>query len=332
MIPIHEHLQAICNNESAILLLFHPERIAAEESAISGKLPLTLYETVFEPGSGNERAMDVEGGNAGKELKFKELQYTVETGEAEMISVDSVARGGGNATAVNSAPSKSHAQAAPSLTESTSKGKGKVKEDDAPMTGATEESVVLSPEDEERKLLSLPVPTRLTLRAVLSSLTAKSNAIKMLHRRIQLLQAYLSSLPASYLSDPSLPTSSTPPDVNHPILRSISALLARLPILAPPHAEAFARESLEEKSDVSLVALLSSITASVEAAKEAGRRYAIVESGKYQGKQTRSGMSGFEREGIFEDILNSPEGGGGGARGFLSERIGSGNRRFGPMT
>jgi COP9 signalosome complex subunit 6 len=123
------------------------------------------------------------------------------------------------------------------------------------------------------------------------------NAIRMLGRRISLLRAYLETLPPSYLSDPSLPINPAPDaqhplPLNHSILRSVSAMLARINILAPPDSAAFTLESQQEASDVQLVNLLSSITNSVSAAKDLGRKSSIVEHGKNQGKNRMGGMSG----------------------------------------
>jgi COP9 signalosome complex subunit 6 len=70
---------------------------------------LTIYESVFEgenfPTGDAGKAMQIDGEKRNKQLtgepiRFRELPYSVETGEAEMISVDFVARGGGNAMAV----------------------------------------------------------------------------------------------------------------------------------------------------------------------------------------------------------------------------------------
>jgi COP9 signalosome complex subunit 6 len=131
---------------------------------------------------------------------------------------------------------------------------------------------------------------------VLSTLTAKMNAIRMLSRRIALLRAYLDALPSSYLSDPSLPIDSIPDaqhplPLNHSILRSVSAMLARINVLAPPDLVAFTLESQQEASDVQLVSLLSSITNSVSMAKDLGRKSSIVEHAKNQSK-TRMGVTG----------------------------------------
>ena len=301
ILPIHNRLSEL--SDSPILCLFHPSDADSEATA-AGKLPLTLYESIYEnaPGPANDKAMDIDGAVQNKTLKFRELVYTVETGEAEMIAVDFVASGGGNATAVegsSTTPSKTSAAS----TEDKS-GKGKVKEKEE----AIDESAVLTAEDEE----------------LLSNLNAKINAIRMLSRRISLLRTYLASIPPSYLSDPSLSmspaTDSTHPlPLNHSILRSISAMLARINILAPPDAEAFTLESQQEASDVQLVQLLSSITNSLSAAKDLGKKSQIVENGK---AQSRRGMGGMGA------LMNESYGGGGGGQ-FFDTIMGGSSRPFG---
>lgn len=159
----------------------------------------------------------------------------------------------------------------------------------------------------------------------------------MLSRRIALLRAYLSSLPPSYLSDPSLPLNPSPDathplPLNHSILRSVSATLARLNILAPPDSAAFTLESQQEASDVQLVNLLSSITNSVSAAKEFGRKSSIVEHAKQSSKIRMQpvGMSGGYGGGnggggggggeFFDTVLGGSQGRGGFAKGFGNDR------------
>jgi COP9 signalosome complex subunit 6 len=144
------------------------------------------------------------------------------------------------------------------------------------------------------------------------------NAVRMLGRRVALLRAYLDALPPSYLSDPSLPLSAAtatqaPLPLDHSILRSISATLARLNILAPPDSDAFTLESQQEASDVQLVNLLASITNSVSSAKELGRKSQIIETARSQGKSRMGNMMGGyggPPDGNFFDI----GGGGGGMR------------------
>jgi COP9 signalosome complex subunit 6 len=155
------------------------------------------------------------------------------------------------------------------------------------------------------------------------------NAIRMLGRRIALLRAYLEALPPSYLSDLSLPINPTPDaqhplPLNHSILRSVSATLARINILAPPDSAAFTLESQQEASDVQLVNLLSSITNSVSVAKDLGRKSSIVEHGKNQSKNRMGVMGGYPGGGghnfsgghgeghFFNTVMGGGSGGGSG--------------------
>ena len=112
----------------------------------------------------------------------------------------------------------------------------------------------------------------------------------MLHARIQLLRTYLQNLPPSYLTT-SPSASSTPSsdiqhtEINHPLLRSIHALLNRLPLLTPASAEAFEEQNLAQKSDVSLVSLLGSLSSNIKDTRELGRKFGIVEQTKQHNKR-----------------------------------------------
>ena len=159
-IPIHQQILHTYN-ETAILLAFHPSTVL-EGASVGGKLPITIYESVYEssdklggpPGDVGDKKMEVEGQEA-LVLKFKELAYSVETGEAEMIGVDFVARGRGNATAVNG-------------TTKETKTQGSQKTVGEKQVNGMIDSSALSPEDEERKW-QLPkpliVPTSLNIQS-----------------------------------------------------------------------------------------------------------------------------------------------------------------------
>ena len=148
---LHDH------NETALILTFHPSTVL-EGARVGGKLPLTIYESVYESGQESGKAtaqasngdgdkMEIEGQEAQLELKFRELPYSVETGEAEMIGVDYIARGAGNATAIDGTAknaSKSQASQAPVGTLDPKK-LGKVE------SKVAEDSSVLSAEDDERR-------------------------------------------------------------------------------------------------------------------------------------------------------------------------------------
>ena len=267
-LPIHRQILH-SYNESAILLGFHPTEVL--EGSAGGKLPLTIYESNYEAEeTGGEAGEDKEmkDGEPQLGLKFKELPYSVETGEAEMISVDFVARGGGNATAVDGTVKKA------AKDEVGDKGKGKTRaekkksDEEEGDASRNDDQHILSGEDEE----------------LIASLTAKANAIKMLHARINLIAVYIQNLPPSYSSN-AVPEGTEPEEkeytpVNHSILRSIQALLSRLSLLIPADSAAFEHELMSEQNDVNLVSLLSVITNSIKDVRETGRKFAIVDTGK----------------------------------------------------
>ncbi|KAI4237147.1 MAG: hypothetical protein LQ349_002056 [Xanthoria aureola] len=284
-VPIHQ--QIIHDyNETAVLLAFHPASVLAGGEN-NGKLPLTVYESVYESHEADgDRSMDLDGQQVPLNLKFHELPCGVETGQAEMISVDFVARGGGNAASVDSStPSigKGQASQAPVADKAPREASSQ------PEAKALNDSSLLSSEDEE----------------LIASLTARANAIKMLHTRIQLLRSYLTSLPPSYLPAPPESNGTTSEEapatgqaeINHPILRSIQALVHRLPLLIPSDGAAFEQESLSEKSDVTLVGLLGDLTRGTKNLREMGRKFGIVSDAKQQGR--RGGMRSIGP--VYED-------------------------------
>lgn len=146
-VPIHQ--QIIHDyNETAVLLAFHPASVLAGGEK-NGKLPLTIYESVYESQEADgDRSMGLDGQQVPLNLKFQELSCSVDTGQAEMISVDFVARGGGNAANVDSSTrskGKGQASQAP-VTDKASKEASSQQE-----AKALNDSSLLSPEDEERK-------------------------------------------------------------------------------------------------------------------------------------------------------------------------------------
>lgn len=153
-VPIHQQILRDYN-ETAVLLAFHPSGVS-RGATVGGKLPLTIYESVYESGkveaqAGGGGAMEIEDQEAPQasqlDLRFRELPYSVETGEAEMISVDFVARSGGIATATEGATKNGKAQASQApVGEVDLRKTGKQKD-----VKVVDDSSILSPEDEERK-------------------------------------------------------------------------------------------------------------------------------------------------------------------------------------
>lgn len=148
-LPLHKTF--LHYNESAVLLAFHTSLVA--EGALSGgKLPLTIYDSVYESAISADGSASRSGGRAdsammdvdGPSIKFRELPCTVETGEAERIGVEFVARGGGNATAVEGSETQSQPES-----KASDKGKGR-RSEPVQAGSAVDETAYLSPEEEER--------------------------------------------------------------------------------------------------------------------------------------------------------------------------------------
>ncbi|KAF4587286.1 COP9 signalosome complex subunit 6 [Ophiocordyceps camponoti-floridani] len=279
VVPIHKQILQQWN-ESALLLGFHPEE--ALKHSVGGKLPLTIYESNYEvddSGGGAEgdedKRMD-DGEAAALKLKFREVPYSVETDDTEMISMNYIAGAGGNASTVSGTASAKEDRPARSV-ESNGKGKRRLVESEADDTAKSlpDADEVLT-HDEEKTL---------------ASLTAKANAIKMLHARLRLIATYLERLPPSppQTTEDSMDTDSTTP--SHPILRQIQALVTRLDLVIPSDGEAFAAETLHQANDVELLGLLNSVMQAVGRAREVGRKSAVVENGKAASRRGPTGLS-----------------------------------------
>jgi COP9 signalosome complex subunit 6 len=207
------------------------------------------------------------------------LNYTIESGEAEMIGMDFVAKGAGNASSV---PNTASATPQPEAPAKDTKGKEKEKEaektekQDKTLDASTTTKVDVGTQNDE----------------LISNLTAKKNAITMLNSRIKLL--------LSYLQDP--------PDgvPNHQILREIQSLThSRLPLLKPANQRAFVQEKLAEESDVNLVILLGAVTRSIEEVRGVGRKSAGIDQMLKSAKKGGGGPP-------FEDAMDFASIGGGG--------------------
>ena len=85
--------------------------------------------------------------------------------------------------------------------------------------------------------------------------------------------------------------------IDHIILRSIQALMNRLPLLLPADKASFEQESLAEQNDVNLVQLLGELGQSLKDTREVGRKFAILEGGRQSRKHASGiGMTAAEGE------------------------------------
>lgn len=281
-VPVLRQVQQMTGNDGVMLVVFHGEMV---DELQGGKLPISLYESVKEQDDS---------------LKFRELSFDVETGEAEMIGVDTVAQSSAAAAAVQpvtDAPAESSKK-------EKGKGKGKAKEKDDEASNG-EEPGILSPEDDE----------------VIASLQAKASAIKMLNQRINLIRSYLETLPASYLTDAS--SSEPPPEnTNHTLLRHINSLLSRIPLLSPPTSstEAAAPVASKQQTDVHLTALLAALSRATSEASTMGSKFHAFS----REKENRMRNGGFGRSmPIGMGGIGGGRGGFGGDEGIIGDAGGA---------
>lgn len=288
-------------NESALLLSFHPEE--AVRHSVGGKLPLTIYESVLEiddpaakPGRDAGGGQEEEGvGSKDKvmadsadndddvRLRFRELAYSVETHETEMISMNYVAGGGGSAAAAAKEEKPPHAFV------SDQKGKRRIVESGDTGEGGSSSSAAAAAattKDDEAQFAD----TALTRdeEEMLASLTTKANAIKMLQSRINVLATYLERLPPSFVGvsngDGSSAMDTDPAgehtEPSHAVLRQIQALVTRLGLVIPSDSDSFERELLHESNDVALAGLLGAMMQGTRRAREVEQKFAAVESAR----------------------------------------------------
>ncbi|OJJ48904.1 hypothetical protein ASPZODRAFT_60644 [Penicilliopsis zonata CBS 506.65] len=254
-------------NESAVFLAFHPSQLQSA-SERGGKLPITIYEGGLdsERAADGDRTMQVDGEEPSLQIRFQELPYTVETGEAEMIGIEHIAQGGGNAASSSSLGKKNESSA----------------DDDRSNVG------VLTEEEEE----------------MIASLNTRLNAIRMLESRISLIKAYLSNISSTTTTTPppgsadqkqsSPPRDPTMPPLSHPILREINSLLAHLSLLSPGEQSGFTAESLAQTNDVLLVSLLGQLGQGIKSMRELGRKSAIVQNTRQNIASRKSQMAAMQ--------------------------------------
>ncbi|KAL2428947.1 COP9 signalosome complex subunit 6 [Exophiala dermatitidis] len=281
LIPLQK--QAITfYNDSAILLALHPELVKEPDTA-TGKLPITIYESVIDAEHAqDDESMQVDGEELSA-IKFKQLPYTIDTDETEMIAIDYVAKGAGSAALLDEAGSTEPAVA---TEQSSADKKGKQRADDTAPEASSEQKAApassdssnfLSPEEEDQ----------------IANITTRLNSVKMLQSRISLLRGFIQSLPPPYISDQqSAQLTSTSPDPSHlSHLRNIQALITRLSLLTPSSSTAakstssaqpgpLAAASQAQSNDVALANMLAIIGQDIQALSELGRKFATVEGSR----------------------------------------------------
>ena len=202
------------------------------------------------------------------------MPFSVETDETEMIGIDYVAKGGGNAAAIDSTSGTSE--------PTGRKGKRRAGRPSGESKGNAEYpdgANFLSPEDED----------------LIATMTTRLNSVRMLQSRITVLQKFIQSLPPSYLSSANeLMTPNSPSAESLPHMRQINALITRLSLLTPPPLvtdESAPTPQAEVKlasqaNDTSLTSLLALLSWNIQGANELGRKFAATEQTRQNQKQS----------------------------------------------
>lgn len=278
-LPIHN--QIIGQNESAILLGFHVEDIL--HPVAGDPLPLTIYESNME----SDDAPKADTGDEDKEmkdseaptklsLKFRELPYSTETGEAEMIAMQFIREGAATAASVDDRMIEQFDKKI-----AVDDGKGKRRAVTQPESAKPPAASQISAnKDKDANLTKAEAE-------YMSAVQTKFNAIKMMKSRVDLIVAYLQKFPPDFLSgkvttSQGAETARTPGSqhsiASTKILRQVQALVANIELAgAPAQQTALEKELLQETNDVHLVSLLADLVTSVNEVRDVGRKFAVVE-------------------------------------------------------
>ncbi|EPE02230.1 cop9 signalosome subunit 6 [Ophiostoma piceae UAMH 11346] len=355
IMQVHEQILKVgstdsATTESAVLLAFHSDDLL--QQSVGGKLPITLYETSVKQDDevaakapvASEVSQDQVMEDAAAEtspavrfpFKLSEVTYTVDSGEAEMISVDFVARGAANASTKTGAPasgpgSGSAARGSSSAGATVPAGADAGAGGSVSPNSSRDRAVAIESANRSKKRLVSAGPDDSTAPAekatglgpaasttaasgtlsaaeeeLIATLTTRANAIRMLRARLQLLTKYVESLPADALSEesnaaesvPSEPSaiepSSTSTTVSLPILRSIQALVQRLPLVVPPAPEGvFEEERQRETNDVELLSmLLDDMMGGISSIQGLHKKFTAMESYRwYTARQAQHGIN-----------------------------------------
>lgn len=284
-LPIHRQISAL--NESAVLLGFHIEDMLAPSSG--DPLPITIYESNMEAedskeAEGEDQEMKDAEAAAKMVLRFRKLPYATDTGEAEMIAMQFIREGGANATIDNT---EKHILEQFDKKIAVDDGKGKrraVAYDESSKSKKDASSSTEPPASNPDANLSRAEAE------YMSALQAKYNAIKMMKSRLALVITYLQNLPSDFTSGTQTTAEAaelarassgqhTIPSNN--ILRHIQALVVNADLVAPAEQATLEREIQRETNDVTLISMVSDLVSTMNEAREAGKKFQIVESARH---------------------------------------------------
>ena len=214
-------------------------------------------------------------------IKLRPVPFSVETEETEMIAIDYVAKGGGNATAVTASPDD---PVSPEASEkSEAKGKKRADKPEVEKLPAKDTTSILTVEDEDQ----------------IAALTTRLNSVRMLQSRLGLLSQFVKQQEPSYMTDASLPLSENSPNpesLSH--LRNIQALIARLSLVTPADEESegtlqpLLKTSEAQANDVQLSSLLALLGQDIQGISELGKKFKVAEDAKRDRERSKGRFQG----------------------------------------
>ncbi|KAJ5752082.1 COP9 signalosome complex subunit 6 [Penicillium odoratum] len=299
-LPIHRQILQYYN-ESAVFLAFHPSELQTYETH-NAKLPLTIYESALENDNDNDndaaKDMEIDGQDV-PNLRFRELPYSMETGEAEMIGVNTIVQDSATAavTSHNSHTSSAHPRKVDENENEFTPTKITDKIEDESAVGK------LNHHEEQCKRRT-KIPTLQTFHlfinfvynsnmgiiwTVIASLTSRLNAVRILESRVTLVKSYVNSISANCSANPS-----ESPAYSHPIIRNVNGLLSELSLLNPSDENGLAKELVCQNNDVLMVSLLGEVAKIARTARELGQKNAAVQTGRQTGSARKAAIGNFE--------------------------------------
>jgi len=312
--PGHLSIQRQINrvNESAVLLGFHIEDIL--HPVPGDPLPITIYESNME--SDEVRKLATEGEDkemkdadvpAQLRLKFRELPYTTETGEAEMIALSFIREGGTNAS-VDDTERHMLEQFEKKIAVDDGNGKRRAVSQASESVASGSAPKTPTARDKDANLSK-------TEAEYMTAMQSKYNAVKMMKSRVDLITAYLQRLPPDFVAGKLTTTDAaatarasgcahTVPSNN--ILRRIQALVTNIELATPAHHAELERELLQETNDVHLIQLLADLASSVSEVRDMSKKFSVVESAKTtKARQNHfdNSLHGVEYTGRATDLL-----------------------------
>ncbi|KAK4041896.1 hypothetical protein C8A01DRAFT_44987 [Parachaetomium inaequale] len=317
-LPTHHQISAY--NESAVLLGFHIEDMLAPGSG--DPLPITIYESNMEAedskdAEGEDKEMKDAEAATKMVLRFRKLPYTTDTGEAEMIAMQFIREGGANAT-VDSTEKHILEQFDKKIAVDDGKGKRRA-------VAYEEKSKKETPTTSAEQAATNPDANLSRAEAeYMSALQARYNAIKMMKSRLALVITYLQRLPPDFTAGTKTTSEAadlarasngqhTTPSNN--ILRHIQALVTNADLVAPAEQATLEREIQRETNDVNLISMISDLVSSVNEARDAGKKFHVVESARHarQGRAAAAGGGQYDSPLLGADFGPGGLGGGGNA-------------------